>query len=195
MIKNIREYLQSHRVLRALMGNGLQSLNNSDPRAIGLLLGSLQFAGGWYLFVPFARFMPPFSKLFEACPAWAWAIYFIVSGIAGMASPILPDGVRYLYSRFLISVWMFFNWFFLTITSALTAVWVLNGKADVNYGIALAFFPCLALASAWKVLRVRQMLADETAEALEQENHVKELKKAADARDKRIKATAALVEI
>ncbi len=177
------------------MGNGLRSLNESDPRPIGLLLGSLQFAGGWYLFVPFARFLPPFTKLFEALPAWFWAIYFIMSGLAGMVSSLMPDGIRYLSRRFLISIWLFANWFFLTVTGFLTALWSLDGGTPVNYGIALAFFPCLSAAALWKTYRVRQMLADETAEEIEQENHVRELKSAATARNERFKATGYTVEI
>ena len=178
------------------MSAGALQMRESDPRPVGLLLGSLQFAGGWYLFVPFARFMPPFTKLFEALPPWSWAIYFILSGIAAMVSSLLPDGVRYLSVRFLVSTWMFFNWFFLTVTSFLTAAWVLNdGQGAANYGISLAFFPCLAVASAWKAHLLRQLLADETAETVEQENHIVELKSAAAARDERLKAIAAMTKV
>ena len=196
MIENIKAQWQRHRDFRAVLREGAQQLREADPRPIGLLLGTLQFAGGWYLFVPFARFVPPFSKLFDALPAWAWAIYFIMSGIVAMVSSLLPDGTRFLCARFRVAVWMFFNWCFLTITSFLAVMWIAHGGAGaVNYGIAFAFYPCLAAAATWKVLCVRQMLADETAEDAEQDNHVRELKEAAAARDERLKAMAAMSEV
>ena len=196
MIENIRAHLQKQRDFRALLHEGARELREADPRAVGLLLGTLLFAGGWYLFVPFARFVPPFSKLFDALPAWAWAIYFIMSGIVAMVSSLLPDGTRFLCARFRVAVWMFFNWCFLTITSFLAVLWTLNdGAGAVNYGIAFAFYPCLMVAATWKVLRVRQMLADETAEDAEQDNHVRELKEAAAARDERLKAMASMSKV
>jgi len=195
MIKNIRAHLQRHGDFRAMMRDGARQTHEADPRPVGLLLGSLQFAGGWYLFVPFARFLPPFTKLFEAMPPWAWALYFIVSGFAQMVSSLLPDGMRYLCTRFRVSIWMFFNWFFLTVTSFLTVVWILNEGGTANYGLTLGFFPCLATAAAWKAHRLREILADETAEELEQNHHVREIKEAAVARAERLKASTEPLEV
>ncbi len=195
MIKNIRSHLQKHKDFRALMREGVQGINDADPRPVALLLGSLQFAGGWYLFVPFARFLPPFNKLFEALPPWVWAVYFVLSGIAAMVSSLLPDGARYLCARFSISVWMFFNWFFLTVTSLMTAMWILNdGKGSFSYGIGLAFFPCLSAASVWTARRMRQILADETSEEFAQEHHVRDLRNAAIKRSARLKKNAEPLE-
>jgi len=192
MIKNIRAHSQKHRCFGAILHQAAPQLREADSRPVGLLLGSLQFAGGCYLFVPFTRFLPPFSKLCEVLPSWVWAIYFTMSGLAAVVSSLQPDGARYLPSRFLIAVWMFFNWCFLTVTSLLALLWALNGGGDVSYGFAFAFYPCLALAALWKARRVRQLLADETAEESEQENHVRELKKAAAIRDERLKAISVM---
>jgi len=196
MIENIKAHLQKQRDFRATLKAGVGRLHESDPRPVGLLLGSLQFAGGWYLFVPFTRFLPPFSKLFEVLPSWVWAIYFILSGVTAMVSSIMPDRASFLPTRFFISVWMFSNWCFLSVTSVLAAMWIVNGESGaMNYGIALAFYPCLTLASFWKALRVRQILADETAEEVEQDHHIEELKKAAVERENRLKASAVPMEI
>lgn len=193
MIENIRAYLQRQRDFRAMLRDGVGRLGESDPRAIGLLLGSLQFAGGWYLLVPYTRFLPPFSKLFEVLPSWAWAMYFIVSGIVAMVSSVLPDGANFLRARFLIATWVFFNWCFLSMTSLLAAVWTLRDRQGaVSYGIALGFYPCLTAAALWTSLRVRQILADETAEEFEQERHIAQLKDAAAERGERLKEVAAL---
>jgi len=195
MIENIKAHLQKQRDFRATVSAGVGRLNDSDPRAVALLLGSLQFAGGWYLFVPFAMFLPPFNKLFEVLPSWFWAIYFITSGIAAMVSSLLPDGVIYLRARFLIAIWMVFNWCFFVATSYLTVMWVLKDKDAVSYGLALAFYPCLAAGSLWTARRTRQLLADETAEEFDQDHHIRELKHAAAVRDERLKEVVALAEV
>lgn len=163
----------------------------SDTRMVGGLLALLQFAGGFYLFLPNAQFLPPFHKLCELIPSWGFAIYFILSGAVGGVATDLPDGLPYTRWRFWNALWMFFNWCFLSVTTILTLAYLWHHPdSGIVYGVAVSFYPCLTAAAAWKARRLRGLLCEEEAEQNAEQEHKRQLQSAARRTENRMRATA-----